>query len=71
MNCADFGTYEYSTRFSIFEAKCLEQDLGSERVEERVTRARLFELFDEDAILFQVFLYFLFKTNRSHIYHFV
>ena len=50
--CADSGTYEYSTRFFIFEAKCLEQDLGSERVEERVTRARLSELFDEDAILF-------------------
>ena len=44
---ADSGTYEYSTRFSIFEAKCLEHDLGSERVEERVTGARLSELFDE------------------------
>ena len=44
---ADSGTYEYSTRFSIFEARCLEQDLGSERVEERVTGARLSELFDE------------------------
>ena len=44
---ADSGTYEYSTRFSIFEAKCLEQNLGSERVEERLTGARLSELFDE------------------------
>ena len=54
---ANAGTYEYSTMFSIFEAKCLKQDFGSERVEERVTEARLSVLFDEDAILFQIFLY--------------
>ena len=37
----DSGTYGYSTRFSIFEARCLEQDLGSERIEARVIGARL------------------------------
>ena len=69
---ADSGTYEYSTRFSIFEARCLEQDFRRERVEERVTGARLSELFDEDVIFcFSIFLYFLFKTNISHIYHLI
>ena len=61
----DSGTYEYSPRFSIFEARCLEQDFGSERVEERVTGARLSELFDEDAMLFQVFLYL--PSSDEHI----
>ena len=60
----DSGTYEYSTRFSIFEAKFLEQDLGSERVEKRVTGARLSKLFDEDVILFQIFLYFLSQDEQ-------
>ena len=62
---ADSGTYEYSTRFSIFEARCLEQDFGRERVEERVTGARLSELFDEDAIFVSVFP--LFPIQDEHI----
>ena len=52
---ADSRTYEYSTRFSIFEARCLEQDFGKKRVEERVTGARLSELFDKDAIFVSSF----------------
>ena len=34
---ADSGIYEYSTRFSILSAVWEVQDLGKERVEERVT----------------------------------
>ena len=65
---ADSGTYEYSTRFSIFEAMCLEQDLGSERVEERVTGARLSKLFDEDAIFYSKFPLFTYSRQRDLIF---
>ena len=55
---ADSGIYEYSTRFSIFEATCFLQERGKERVEER----EIVEDFDEaisdeeeeDAIFYRV-----------------